>query len=251
MPRGKYVRTPQMNTNNAKAQVGKHSNNVGCCKYKPEVHVMETRYCACPNHEPFQCTTISKQMYIHGHYRLGKPHTQKSLNTMSESKLGMKNPMSGKHHKLEARTAISVAQTGTGNSMYGRTGEKDPMFGKPPHPSSGQGFGGKRNDLNNQYFRSTWESNQARVFNYEGIPFKFEPKTFILTRSDGSKLTYTPDFLVANSIWYEIKGYMRPEAQEKINLFKEQYPDETLILIDREKYKQMQTNYKSLIPNWE
>jgi hypothetical protein len=56
--------------------------------YKPENHVMETRYCACNCGETFECSTKSEKKYIKGHHRKGINHTQNSLTKMSEAKLG-------------------------------------------------------------------------------------------------------------------------------------------------------------------
>src|SRR3990167_3875993 len=50
--------------------------------------------------------------------------------------------------------------------------------------------GGIREDLN-QYFRSNWEANYARILNLENKVWKYEVKTFQL--SEGS---YTPDFWI-------------------------------------------------------
>jgi hypothetical protein len=47
-------------------------------RYKPENHIMETRYCACPGHEPFVCATISKKKYVNGHCRKGADHSKEN-----------------------------------------------------------------------------------------------------------------------------------------------------------------------------
>jgi hypothetical protein len=44
---------------------------------------------------------------------------------------------------------------------------------------------------------------------------------------------------------------MNEKSKEKIQLFKEQYPEETLIVIGKEEYNRMKDTYEDLIPNWE
>jgi hypothetical protein len=124
-------------------------------------------------------------------------------------------------------------------------------IGRPNSNKYGRGKGGFREDLG-IYVRSTWEANWSRSLNYEGIPWEYECKRFILERADKSKYTYCPDFhILGTAIWYEVKGYMNEKSKKQIKLFKEQYPNETLIVIGKEEYKRMAETYKDLIPNWE
>jgi hypothetical protein len=213
-------------------------------------------FCACGCK---QRVTKFKNKYINGHNQRGK---YLSLNTRSKmkraqadrilpaetikkfstDKLGKNNPNWKKHPSEETLKLMSEAQKG----------EKNHNFGKPGPAKGGRGKGGKREDLGNQYFRSSWEPNIARVFNWEGIPFEYEHKRFILVRSDKLKATYCLDFhITGTNIWYEVKGYMDKLSAEKIQLFKEQYPDEILIVIGLEKYRALKETYKYLISNWE
>ena len=50
--------------------------------------------------------------------------------------------------------------------------------------------------------------------------------------------TYTPDFY-CNNIFYEVKGYLHPHSKMKMDLFIEQYPEHTLIIVDREYLKKL------------
>ena len=85
----------------------------------------------------------------------------------------------GSQRAAELRTALS----------HRMLGHRNPMFGlRPPHRK-----GGFRADLGH-YVRSSWEADYARVLVYLGQPYEYESRTFVLTRSDGSTLTYTPDF---------------------------------------------------------
>lgn len=104
--------------------------------------------------------------------------------------------------------------------------------------------GGTREDLG-VYFRSNWEANFARIMNYLGKAWIYEPETFKIPRG-----SYTPDFLV-DDVYYEIKGRMNEIGQEKIDQFKSTYTDKKLIVIEGVAYNALRLQYKSKIPTWE
>ena len=134
-----------------------------------------------------------------------------------------------------------------------QVGEINGMFGKPAAKGSGTGKGGKRVDLNNQYFRSRWEPNYARILNLKGIPWLYESKVFYL-RNDKGKIvdSYRPDFYLPETDEYiEIKGWLSPEFKKKWKLFKEQYPDIKITLIGPEEYSELEKKYKGKIKEWE
>jgi hypothetical protein len=110
----------------------------------------------------------------------------------------------------------------------------------------GTGRRGKRADLGNVAFRSTWEANVARVLNACGVGWQFEPERFAL--SSGS--TYAPDFRLANGIYIEVKGYWRKEARERFETFRREYPV-TVHVIDERVYRSMEARWSRLIPTWE
>jgi len=112
--------------------------------------------------------------------------------------------------------------------------------------------GGKRKDLDNAYFRSSWEANIARYFNLVGIEWEYEPKQFEFPVKRGC-VSYKPDFyLPKEDVWIEVKGYMDQKSKTKLNRFKKYYPDEykKLSIIGKEAYKSI-AKYKTLIPFWE
>ena len=85
-------------------------------------------------------------------------------------------------------------------------------------------------------FRGSWEANIARVLSACGIAWEYEPRHFALPPGDNNHpRSYTPDFLAAG-YWIEVKGYWRSEAREKVQLFRERYPQESLVIIDRSRY---------------
>lgn len=113
--------------------------------------------------------------------------------------------------------------------------------------------GGRREDLGNIYFRSSWEANMARYFNFVGIEWQFEPKCFIFHNVKRGSVSYTPDFyLPKDDMWIEVKGWMDPKSQTKLKRFAKYYPEEyaKLEIIDPAKYKEF-AKWKRLIPGWE
>lgn len=126
-----------------------------------------------------------------------------------------------------------------------------------PHPT---GKGGKRTDLGNVYFRSSWEANWARYLNWlleqgEICKWEFEPDTFAFHLIKRGTRFYTPDFKVFNkngSIEYhEIKGWMTPESRTKLKRMAKYYPEIKVVLIDKKHYRSVADKMKRVIANWE
>lgn len=114
--------------------------------------------------------------------------------------------------------------------------------------------GGKRTDLNNQYFRSSWEANIARLLNYKGYIWKYEPKQFIFKNVYRKPISYTPDFYIEDKdLWIEVKGWMDERSKLSLKRFRENYPEKEkkLILINEDVYKEIEEEYKDRIEGWE
>lgn len=115
-----------------------------------------------------------------------------------------------------------------------------------------RGRAGKRKDLDDMYFRSSWEANYARVLKCSQIDYYFEQKSFLIDLPNGGKSRYTPDFyLPQHDKFIEVKGYWMPNARIKYILFKKQYPNIKIEILDGEKYNQLKEEYKELIKEWE
>ena len=113
---------------------------------------------------------------------------------------------------------------------------------------------GKREDLNNTFFRSAWEANIARYYNFIGVKWQFEPKTFIFKNIKRGSVSYTPDFyLPEEDKWVEVKGWMDNKSKTKLKRFEKYYPEEykKLILITEKEYKEIKNKVSSFIKNWE
>jgi len=107
-----------------------------------------------------------------------------------------------------------------------------------------RGRGGIREDLG-FYVRSSWEANFARVLRYLQKEFEYEPEYFSL---DNGK-SYIPDFKVGDC-FYEIKGYMSQASKEKIELFKQKFPQIDLKIIGPVEYNELYQTYGGFV-NWE
>jgi len=104
----------------------------------------------------------------------------------------------------------------------------DEFDGTPiPGKKNKKSFIGKRVDLGNQYFRSKWEANVARVLNHKGIKWLYEPRVFFFGEFKSGTLTYCPDFYLPDQeIWLEVKGQITPKGKTAIRRFKKFFPEE-------------------------
>ena len=118
---------------------------------------------------------------------------------------------------------------------------------------------GKREDLDNQYFRSAWEANYARYLNWlikqgEIKAWEFEVDTFQFPVKRGN-MSYLPDFKITNNDgsieYHEVKGYMDDNSRVKLNRMAKYYPEVKLVLIDKEFYVALAKQMKPMIVGWE
>lgn len=128
-----------------------------------------------------------------------------------------------------------------------------------PQTQTRRGKGGRRPDLDNRYFRSTWEANWARYLNWlverkELERWEFETETFEFPVKRGSKF-YTPDFKLVYAdgsiVYHEVKGYMDQKSATKLRRMKTHHPKIDIRLIDKRVYAQVAAKVASMIPGWE
>ena len=126
------------------------------------------------------------------------------------------------------------------------------LMGHKPNPGSGIGKCGWRDDIG-MFVRSTWEADVVRVFQYLGIEFEYEKKTFRFKDTEGNLIdTMLPDFYLPRfNLWVEVSGWMSKQKTEKIKLFREQYPKENLFSLDVKVYTGLRDMFAGSIPNWE
>lgn len=126
--------------------------------------------------------------------------------------------MLGKHHSDETRKRLSVSHFELFKNMTAEEKHERAMKAVKTKRGNG-GFsttsnsysrckGGTRQDLN-QYFRSAWEANIARLLNYLNIEWIYEYKRFDFNNETEFVLSYQPDFYLPKyDKWIEVKGWM-------------------------------------------
>jgi len=124
-----------------------------------------------------------------------------------------------------------------------------------------RGKGGKRVDIGNIYFRSSYEANYARYLNFlitnsELIRWEYEPDTFEFAKIKRGTRQYTPDFKVylnnGHIEYHEVKGWDYPKGITARKRFAKYFPHLKLIVIDRDFFRALnKQGILSLIPNWE
>jgi len=127
-------------------------------------------------------------------------------------------------------------------------------------PGHSGGSGGRRADLGGQFFRSSWESNYARYLRFlEGqgkiTGWAYEAETFVFTGVTGGTGRYTPDFRVGypdgHHEWHEVKGWMDAKSRVRLARMKAFFPDERVVLIDQDWFREAQRLLAGAIPGWE
>lgn len=189
----------------------------------------------------------------------GKERSKLIKQKMSKSRkgkfAGKNSPWYGKKHtkewKLKMSAKIKEWHKTHANPVLGKHWKnpgKGPRFGKSaPYYTRKTGWK-KRKDLNNQFFRSTWEANFARILNYWKIPLEYEK-----TRFDLGDCTYCPDFKILGKEPYfvEVVGFFDETHKKKLGLFMKKYPNEKLQIISKIEYKDLKQEFSKKIKNWE
>ncbi len=125
--------------------------------------------------------------------------------------------------------------------------------------SNFSGKQGKRPDLG-IFVRSSWEANIARYLNLLKRQKKikrwyYESKRFMFENIKRGTRSYLPDFCVVflddKISWWEVKGFWTQKAKTAVKRFRKYYPDETLVIIDKAKYKEIEKEFSAKIPKWE
>lgn len=178
----------------------------------------------------------------------------------------------GLKHSDETKASISnslkdswTRSRGTGkgwDSPEFRQAMSNVRAGKPlSHNGHHRSKKGRREDLGNVFFRSTWEANYARYLNLlikMGIVEKwdFEPETFWFLAIKRGVRSYLPDFRVfykgdPKPVYVEIKGYFDAKSKTKLSRMAKYHPSVKIELVDSKAYAALRQKWKSAIPNWE
>jgi hypothetical protein len=186
-----------------------------------------------------------------GHPRgaLGMRHTPEARAKISaRSRKSWADPKSG-HHSEHSKQASS-------DSAHARfTSGRAQLQGRYSRCA-----GGKRADLGDVYFRSSWEANYARYLNWLRAHGKldawsYEAKTFIFAAIKRGTRAYTPDFLVTiagRDEWHEVKGWMDPKSVTRLRRMAKYFPREVVRVIGESWFRAAyRSGLPGLIPGWE
>ncbi len=185
-----------------------------------------------------------------GHYKgmLGKKHTDEFKAEQSKRVKARVFTAEQIETKVNKMMKTRIERYGTGN----------PGMLTSSNPYS-RTKSGKREDLDNRFFRSSWEANYARYLNWliaqgEISRWEFECQTFVFHGITRGVISYTPDFKVYSKDgsyeWHEVKGWMDAKSKAKLKRMAKFYPAEKIVLIDAKVYRGI-SKWKAMIPNWE
>lgn len=175
---------------------------------------------------------------------------------ISKSLKGIKNPFKGVIKVQRIKTTCANSRCG---KVFLRERWRKRQFcsnkcamevigGRPTSPRAARGKAGIRKDISKTiYFYSRWEANIARLFNYFGIEWVYQPKTFEL-----SSQNYTPDFYLPKyDMYIEVKNFLCKYSKIRDRKFRKLYPDINLLLLLKKDYLKLEENYSYSIKNWE
>lgn len=164
----------------------------------------------------------------------------------------------GMKHSPEARQKIALASRRSWadpssglNSSANRQRMSDALIARVADGTMRSGYtrsaGGRRADLGDRYFRSSWEANYARFLNQQvrrGLiqGWEYEPETFVFEAIKRGTRAYTPDFKVTFGCgrheWHEVKGWMDPKSATRLRRMAKYYPDKVVVVIGAAWFKQ-------------
>lgn len=152
-----------------------------------------------------------------------------------ETKKKLSVVKTGRHHSNETRKKIGeISRAQWANGIY-----KEARLGT--------GVSGKRTDLNNQFFRSTWEANVARILNFWGIKWEYEVKW--IPCNIGTKKHLIDFYLPETDSYLDIYSHMDKRHLED---FYGVYTSGLRVqLIGPDIYKDLEKEFKDKLPFWE
>ena len=98
-------------------------------------------------------------------------------------------------------------------------------------------------------FANRSELECAKILDYYGIPWMYEPRTFVLERDAEGRVieAFTPDFyLPEQDLYLEVtvmKQSLVTRKNRKIRKFRERYPDITVKLFTRRDFERLGQKY--------
>lgn len=182
---------------------------------------------------------------------MGKKHTPETLAIVSES---------------SKRSWATMKLTKTGNAspeaMKANSARlQQARLLMDPAKNYSRANSGKRSDLGDIHFRSSWEANYARYLNLL-VKMKvvewwdFEKETFWFENIKRGVRSYKPDFRVKYKHdpvleYVEIKGWVTSKDRTKWKRMKKYHPNIKLVVVGKKEYESIRNKWRSAIPTWE
>lgn len=211
----------------------------------------ETRKKISESHKGENGPMFGRTGSLHPNY--GKTMSEEQKLKLSKSHKGKPSSFKGKKHTEEAKRANAEAHMGKtpwnkGKKTGPHTLEHNMNIAKSAlQHKKGKGQIYVCSDKTEIWLRSTFEVRVASILDKMNIPWQYEPTRFVI----GNRV-YIPDFLIDNSFWWEVKGYMDDISIDKLNNFYNNYPDEKLKIIcldDIEKLEELEQSNNYSINN--
>ena len=95
-------------------------------------------------------------------------------------------------------------------------------------------------------FRSGFEGKVADDLTANGVYYEYEKHKYnlVIPRS------YTPDFVLANGVVLEVKGFFDAEDRRLIKLFREQHPDVDIRMVLQKPHQKLQRGGRMDYASW-
>jgi hypothetical protein len=133
-----------------------------------------------------------------------------------------------------------------------------------PFPTKGHRYSrcarGRRPDLGETFWRSSWEANYARYLNWltaqhQITQWEYEPQRFVFSGETRGPISYTPDFRVTypdgRVAFHEVKGWMDRGSKSRITRMRKHYPKIPLEIVGGKEYRAIEKEFGRQIPHWE
>lgn len=227
------------------------------------------------NLTPCQVCEVARELGLTNQFRKKTYDWEESsrIGKARIKKYGHPQGMLGKTHSDENKRKTSVGTkamwadpTSIFNSVEFKQRQSDEMIRRHKEGILGNNNTysrckrGKREDLNNVFFRSSWEANYARYLNWlislkEIQKWEYEVDRFEFHKIKRGTRTYSPDFKVylndGSIEYHEVKGWLDLKSKTRLKRMKKYYPEVKIVYVGEKEYKEIAKAVKPFIENWE
>ncbi len=215
-------------------------------RYAKSIFLSQLNRKICEEQVQKSAKNLSETWRKNGHPRgmLGKTHTKENCEKIRTAQKNLWSNISDIERSEIASKSLETRRK-NGNDKHSRGSWK----------ANWRTIGGQR-----KFFRSSWEANYGRYLQSlkekgEIKDWLHEPQTFWFLEILRGTRSYLPDFKVMKNdgthYWCEVKGWMCPSSITKIKRFHKYYPEETLLVVGKEWFKENGKKLSERIEGWE